>query len=149
MIVAEVTTQDLIDTFRAEAFLSGLAARRAAALGTEEDYAYLENVIKESITLDPTRDKHALSDLSWKFHHRTNRMANSPRLSASLRAVSIPLMSDFVSDVPHWWDPNQDEHTQIVAALRERDADAAEALTVAHFEHIGEALVSFLRPAPH
>ncbi|SDG25176.1 GntR family transcriptional regulator [Pseudonocardia oroxyli] len=145
MIVAEVTTQDLIDTFRAEAFLSGLAARRAAELGTEADHDHLQSVIDESLGLDPVSDKHALSDLSWRFHRRANQMARSPRLTATLRAVSIPLMRDFVGDVPHWWDPNQDEHIQILAALRARDADRAEVLTVAHFEHIGQALIGFLR----
>jgi DNA-binding GntR family transcriptional regulator len=142
MVVAEVTKQDLIDTFKVEAYLSGLAARRAAANATDADLAQLEDIIAEGEALDARDDKKTMAALSWRFHHRVNRIAGSPRLLATLRAVSMPLLQDFMSDLPSWWDDTQEEHVAITQALRNRDSDEAERLTVEHFAHAGDALLA-------
>ena len=144
MIVTGFSTQDVIDTFKAEAYLSGLAARRAALNANDADIAYLEGLIEQGDNLDAAADKRALARISWNFHHRVNRMADSPRLLATLRAVSIPLLQDFVSELPSWWDASQDEHRAIADALRARNADRVETLIFEHFLHGGDALLAYL-----
>jgi DNA-binding GntR family transcriptional regulator len=135
MVVAKITTDDLVDTIRVEAQLCGMAARRAANRATDEEVAALVALVKEPSTTPERRAK-----LSWEFHRQVNAMARSPRLLAALRAVSVPFAQDFREDLRQWWETSADEHLELALAIEARDVDKAQELMVDHFEHIAQAV---------
>ncbi|WP_307202178.1 GntR family transcriptional regulator [Nocardioides zeae] len=141
MIVNQFDAQDLVDTFKIEAFIASLATRRATLRGTDEEIAELEELVSAG---ESAVDRDAIAKSSWAFHHKVNRMARSSRLIATLRAVSLPLMQDFMDEKAGWWGDTPEEHRAIYEAIRDRDPDTAEALTAQHFEHAALALLTYL-----
>jgi DNA-binding GntR family transcriptional regulator len=139
MLVTTFDAQDLVDTFKIEAFIASLATRRATVLGTEEELAEL------AVLAEHGHDRDAIASSSWSFHHKINRMARSSRLLATLRAVSLPLMQDFAGENSDWWGNTGGEHRAIVEAMQGRDADTAQELTLQHFDHAADALLDYLR----
>lgn len=144
MVVAEFSKEDLLDTFRINAYLSGLSARRAAHVATAAELDELARIISRSEELDDDADPAELARLTWEFHRRINHASKSARLLAALRATSIPLIQDFMGEVHTWWEHTQTEHRAIAEALRDRDPERAESLTFNHFAHAGEALIAYL-----
>lgn len=140
MLVTAFEAQDLVDTFKIEAFIASLATRRATMLGTDDELAELEVLAQAHEGSD------AIASSSWSFHHKINRMARSSRLLATLRAVSLPLIQDFMGgEKSEWWGNTVGEHRAIVEAMKARDADTAQELTLQHFDHAAVALLEYLR----
>lgn len=145
MVSAEWTTDDLLDTFRIEALLSGLAARLAAANASDDDLQALDELLKRGEAAGDPPDRSITAEVSWQFHRGINRAARSRRLIAALRAVSVTFVQDFMKEVPDWWCHSREQHRQIFETIRRRDADQAEALMRAHFEEAGRHMAEFLR----
>lgn len=143
MTIAEFRPEDLADTFRIEAVLSGLTAARAAVRATDEELEQVSTLVAEELG-DPI-DRAKAAKVAWEFHRAVNRMARSPRLIAALRSVSVPIVQDFMRDLDDWWQLSHAEHREIAAALRARDADRAQEATVRHFDHAADALTDLLR----
>ena len=140
--VSEFRPEDLADTFRIEAVLSGLTAERAAVRATDEELEGLRRIASEEL---PQRiDKARAAQLAWEFHRSINKMARSPRLTAALRAVSVPFIQDFMRELDDWWQTSVEEHREIARAICARDAEAARDATVRHFDHAADALSAFL-----
>ena len=140
--VSEFRPEDLADTFRIEAALSGLTAERAAVRATDEELDDLRRIASEE--LQEPIDKARAARLTWEFHRSINKMARSPRLTAALRAVSVPFIQDFMRELDDWWRTSVDEHREIAAAICARDAEGAREATVRHFDHAADALSGFL-----
>ena len=144
MTVTRFHPEDLLDSFRTNSYISALAADRAARSASPSDLEDLDHLIVEGEKLHPARDRIQMAQLSWDFHRKINRMARSTRLLAMLKAAGLPLLQDFMKDLPEWWDSTHDEHRQIAEALRRADSDSARTLTAAHFDHGRDTLAKFL-----
>jgi len=144
MVVSQFTREDFLDTFRVNAYLSGLAAARAAKVADEADMDELDRLVAESEKLNVKRHRDRIASLTWEFHWRVNRASRSARLLATLRATSIPLVQDFMRDIQGWWDVTPDEHREIAKAIRARDAERAQDLMSSHFDHAATALEDFV-----
>jgi len=145
MVVSRFSHDDMLDTFKINAFLSGLAAARAAEVADSDDMDELDRLVSQGDKLDAIQDRDRISDWAWAFHRRVNRSTRSARLLATLRATTVPLIhQDFMRDIRGWWEVSQDEHRDIAAAIRSRDAERARKLMSAHFDHAGDALARCL-----
>lgn len=140
--VAEFRPDDLADTFRIEAVLSGLTVERAATRATDEELAKISALVAKDLE-DPI-DRRNAAKMAWEFHRTVNNTARSPRLIAALRAVSVPILQDFMIELDDWWRCSHEEHREIAAALQARDAQRAQDATVHHFHHAADALSGLL-----
>jgi DNA-binding GntR family transcriptional regulator len=134
--VRTYTQADLEEMYDLRALLEGRAARRAAERVTAGDLADLEESCTRFGALVDGRDVKALVRENAVFHETIQRAAASERLAAMIRSVvSLPLV--YRSYV--WYSPEQAHdshryHEQLVAALRARDGDQAEAIMERHVD---------------
>lgn len=140
MVVTTFEAQDLVDTFRIEAYIASLATYRATLKASPSDLDELEAILDHG----DAEPEGGVAKSSWSFHHKLNRLAGSSRLRAMLRAVSLPLLQDFLDEGANWWVDSDSDHRAILEAMREGRAEDAQALTQHHFEAASEALLRYL-----
>lgn len=145
MVSAEWTPADLLDTFRIEALLCGLAARLATALATDDELDEIDEIVARGENAGDPPDRSIMAQASWEFHRRVNQTAGSRRLITSLRAVSVSFVQDFLKEIPDWWCHSREQHRHILEAMRSHDADRAEELMREHFEDAGRHLSNYLQ----
>jgi DNA-binding GntR family transcriptional regulator len=116
------------ENYQVRAALESLAARLAAARISEDELDELEELHAE---LARCRERSRLAiELNRRFHFRIYEASRAPVLLALLRLLwrSFPLEPQLRRPLPE----SVRMHGEILAALRRRDADAAERLTREH-----------------
>lgn len=144
VVVAPLNRADLLDSFHIEGMLNGMAAERATANATEEDFAALEsyhNGMQESLAAS---DHAQMARYNWLFHRYINRLSQSRKLIAALRVVSLDVPRDYLTEVPEWGRKSNREHAEIIAAMRAGDAEKANRLMTDHLSNSGAGLADFL-----
>jgi len=134
-IVRRFTADDLFELHSLRAVLEGYAAGRAATRLSERQLTELDRSCERyGLLIDEDEDLPALAGENFTFHETIAAAAASERLSALLRqATALPLIYQSYMTYSHdnrvwaWRD-----HERIVAALRSRDADAAETFMKQH-----------------
>lgn len=144
-IVAPLHRADVLDSFTIEGMLSGWAARKATELATPGDLHDLERLDDTMHASLKKGDVAPLPTLNWQFHRRINHLANSPKLLAAIRLVSLEVPRDYLVELPTWAERSNREHTEIVDAMRAGDGQRAETLMVSHFTASGEGLTDYLQ----
>lgn len=144
MVATRFSMEDVFDTFKIEALLCGFGARRAAANMTDDDLTRLDQLLRRAELAGDPPDRSIAASVAWEFHRIINRAASSPRLTASLRAVTITFAQDHMREVPDWWRESRRHHREILEALVVRDAAEAEHRMRRHFELAGEWFAGFL-----
>jgi DNA-binding GntR family transcriptional regulator len=144
-IVAPLHRADVLDSFTIEGMLSGWAVRKATGLATPDDLHDLERLDDSMHESLKGGDVATLPTLNWQFHRRINHLANSPKLLAAIRLVSLEVPRDYLAELPTWAERSNREHTEIVDAMRAGDGDRAETLMVSHFTASGEGLTDYLQ----
>ena len=144
-IVAPLHRADVLDSFTIEGMLSGWAARKATAVATPADIQDLERLDDSMHESLKTGDVADLPTLNWQFHRRINHLANSPKLLAAIRLVSLEVPRDYLAELPTWAERSNREHTEILDAMRAGDGQSAESLMVSHFTASGEGLTDYLQ----
>lgn len=144
MVTAEWSPDDLLDTFRIEALLCGLAARLAVQNATDAELEEMDALLRRGEDAGDPPDRSITAAVTWQFHRSVNRAARSRRLIAALRAVSVHFVQDFMKEVPGWWCHSREQHREIFEAIRARDAELAERLMRHHFEEAGQHVARFL-----
>jgi DNA-binding GntR family transcriptional regulator len=144
-VVAPLHEADVLDSFAIEGMLSGLAVRKATALAAEDDLHELEALDDRMHEVLVAGEVDKLPTLNWQFHRRINYLANSPKLLAAIRVVTLEVPRDYLAELPTWAERSNREHTEIVAAMRAGDGARAEAIMVDHFTSSGEGLTGILR----
>lgn len=142
--VAELTPDDILDVFEIEAIVNGRAARRAAGRAQDEDVAGLRELHEAMVEAERNGDLEALTELNWNFHKRINTLAGSAKLIAMLRTLSLNIPQTYLLELPDWASKTNRDHAGIVAALADRDGDAAEALVAEHVRQAGGNLAAYL-----
>jgi GntR family transcriptional regulator, transcriptional repressor for pyruvate dehydrogenase complex len=134
--VLRVNDDALISLFEArrvlEAGIAGLAAERA----TDLELAELDDFVKLGRT--KVSDADAFIDHDVEFHERLRTVARSPMLASLLSSVSaLSIASRRRTAQEHATRVRAlADHEAMVKALRARNAKAAEALMVAHLQHV-------------
>jgi DNA-binding GntR family transcriptional regulator len=137
--VASFSRTDLAEIFRLRGKLEGHGARRACSRISEADLARLEAIEQEMETLFSGLGWHGhlsrFDELNNEFHGIIARAADSPRLETIL-ASSLELPASIFN---HYAEPHEErtrrthrQHREIIAALKARNADWAEAAMCAH-----------------
>jgi DNA-binding GntR family transcriptional regulator len=143
-VVAQLTPDDILDVFEIEAIVNGRAARRAAARAQDEDVAELRGLHEAMVEAERDGDLERLTELNWNFHKRINMLSGSAKLIAMLRTVSLNIPQTYLLELPDWASQTNRDHAGIVAALADRDGDAAETLVAEHVRRAGGNLAAYL-----
>ncbi|WP_019926291.1 GntR family transcriptional regulator [Nocardia sp. BMG111209] len=126
----------LEDLYQIRARLESLAARLAATRREPADIAELESTATRMAELaaDPNADREELTELNNHFHRAVVLAARSRHLATQLRGIiDIPLISrTFHKYAPERIRISAAQHLELVAAIRARDGDWADALMQAH-----------------
>lgn len=141
-VVARMSRQDIVDAFIAEGLLHGFAARRVAESATDEQLAELE--ARQAIMAASMDDVHEFARLNWEFHRRINLIANSRKVTAALRTLTMALPRDFVTEFPEWVPSANGEHEAIAVAIMRRDGRQAEKLMRDHISSTGLEIAGYL-----
>lgn len=137
--------RDIEDVYRTEGLLHGLATRWAAERASDDDIRGLEQVHAAMIATEASNDLDRAAELNWQFHRKINQLAESAKLLAALRPLSVSIPRDFVIHIPEVLHAANREHAHIIDAMRRRHPAAAERLMAAHVRAAYSPLVEYLQ----
>ena len=118
----------------------GIAAL-AAEHGLDEDIAHLERLIEEERAHAPGNSARIM-EIDVELHGRLVRMTDNPFLVRIMESIGRLARSsrEFTNSIPAMREAAQRDHECIVAAVRARDAAAAEKAMRLHLEHVEKTL---------
>lgn len=125
-------TQDVHEIFDLRAMLEPHGAARAAVAATKEDIAELSRLAEEVERAESTSDRGLLND---EFHMKIARMSGNEVLVEVLPAViKEPLLHASLTGTAVDRAVSQQQHYEVVDAIRARNPAWAEAAMRAHIE---------------
>ena len=150
--VTGITGKDVADIYAIRALLEGLCARWATAHITKEQLERLEETIYLSEYHAGRGNAEQLTELDHQFHEILYEACDSKQLCRTLRDFHEyvkRMRKRTLSDHERGREAVQ-EHKQIMEAIRDRDADRAEALTALHIRNAYATMVTngFLENMP-
>lgn len=141
-IVAPLDGNDVRDLFRSHALISGELAARAALAATDGDVAELDALHHELIAASRRNDVNALEEKNHAFHRTINQLAGSRKIAWVLGLTDRYVPRLFYSYIEGWPQATAEDHSAILLAIQEKDADAARSAMEAHIVHAGELLAA-------
>lgn len=133
------------DLTAARAVIEAEAAALASAHITDAEIAELEELIVAMT--DPRATDQSAAEADQKFHLAIARIAGNPVVEHCIQLIwrmrnELPRVREVYSSVCHHdWDARTDEHSAILAALRNRDPQASRAAMRDHFHRLFEAML--------
>jgi DNA-binding GntR family transcriptional regulator len=143
-LVAQVRRNDIEDAFLLEGLVHGEAARRVATQGATPGLDVMVDLHAEMLAAAERGNPAPIADLNWQFHRQLNRMANSRKIIAALKVVSLHVPRDFLSQFPGKIGESNAQHAVVIDAIRKRDPYRAQAVMFEHVVDAGRTLVSYL-----
>jgi DNA-binding GntR family transcriptional regulator len=143
--VPEVTIRDLREISDARRLLEGYAARRAALSATEEDRRGLKAYLKELESLEAAFASD-LIQVDARIHESIYRAMGNRYIEESLiQYFSLSMrMWNHVLPRLDTMEPHVQEHVDLIQAVLDGDAQAAERLAVEHVSHFENLVVAAL-----
>jgi DNA-binding GntR family transcriptional regulator len=145
-VVAPVSRQDVHDLFWAQAQLAGELGARAAAVITPAQIDDLEAINERLGAAVAAQDRRAVAILGHDFHRQINLAAGSHRLTLLLGSVVRHLPNRFYASLEGRLAAIGNDHPQMIAALRDRDAARVRELTEEHILHGAQGVLAMLEP---
>ena len=154
--VVEFSMDDVEDLYASRALLEGMAARFAAVHVTSGELEALTDLFERMCRCKTPEDLVEYRDLNRRFHAA---IFNASRRSFLVRTLA-QLWSAFptmlwsnvprvaTESVPERDEPDIEEHSAILEALRAHDPDAAEHAVRRHIEAAGGTLLAAMRAQP-
>jgi DNA-binding GntR family transcriptional regulator len=140
--VAELSQEDIADAFLVQRFVAGELTARATPRLSDADLDRLD-AIQARITRAHDQGDHAAVDAANdEFHRLINLAADAPKLRLFLGMALRYVPHAPETAVAGWQDATATDHSGILRALRERDADAARDAMVAHIDHARSLLIA-------
>ena len=142
--VSERSEEELTALFEVRSVLEGHVARCAAMRRTEEDLAELGQTVELSKKAAQSDDVAALSELSERFYATVRKSAYNSVLEstvASLEKRARFYFATVADDLGRNWVRT---HSQLLGAIKKRDADRAQQLASQHVEKTGRAVARLL-----
>jgi DNA-binding GntR family transcriptional regulator len=131
-VVTPITLKDIRDLIEMRCILERASVKRAAEIATIEQLDKIEKLVGEPYPLD-TEDSH----IRWhksnvEFHVSIAEASNNERLIRSVRSImeEMSRLAHMNITMPADSSTMVREHSQILKALRQRDADLAIKLTM-------------------
>jgi DNA-binding GntR family transcriptional regulator len=139
--VAKPTIQQAMDVFEARRLIEPAVVRRLVENLSPERVARLRQ--HQALEQDARRrgDKRSIVRLSGEFHALIAELAGNSALARQMRELTtLTCLIIFLYDAPTASTCLADEHSEIVEAIGHRDVARAEALMLAHLDHIESSL---------
>ena len=145
--VAQMSEQDVADTFEVIAGLEGQSGELAAQRITEAELAEIRALHYEMLAAYTRRDLPTYYRINAQIHTLINAAARNPVLTQTWRTVNARLQSlRFRSNFDEAkWKRAVKEHEQMVEGHAARDAAGMRALLVTHLEHKRDAVLELMR----
>lgn len=143
-VVAPLTRSDLQDIYLIEGMLHALALRRVTERGDPEEVAELLSYHNEMVKAERDQQNDRMADLNWRFHRRINQLSRSPKLIAVIRLHSLSIPNDQLRQFPQWIERVNQEHADIMEAVKKGRAATAERLMKQHVIDAGNDLLAHL-----
>lgn len=140
--VSRLAPSDIHDHYEAYGAISGLAASRAASLMDDATFDRLQDL---NDRMRESTDPRVQDQLNYEFHREINRAGQSRRLIAVLRTLSASMPTHFYEFNTEFRVRAEQEHQEILEALRARDGKAAAEEVASHFRNVGNQAVNTLR----
>lgn len=146
-VVAQMSEQDVADTFEVIAGLEGQSGELAAARISDTELAEIRALHYEMLAAYTRRDLPTYYRINAQIHTLINAAARNPVLTQTWRTVNARLQSlRFRSNFDEVkWKRAVKEHDQMVEGLAARDAAGMRALLVTHLEHKRDAVLELMR----
>jgi DNA-binding GntR family transcriptional regulator len=147
-VAAQLSPQDVADTFEVIAGLEGQSGELAAMRITAAELAEIRALHFEMLAAYTRRDLSAYYRLNARIHECINAAARNPVLTQTYRNVNARLQAlRFRSNFDERkWQRAVEEHEAMVHKLAERDAAGLRQLMVRHLQHKRDAVLEQLRP---
>lgn len=151
--VAQAEEQDIAETFDIRRALERLAAETAVVRASDEDVEALDALVArmDGLVTGVDTDPEGHDRLNTEFHRRLIALSGNQKLleiydqlNAHLRIARAHMSSQ---DWSRRVEREQDEHREIVGALRSREADALADALNRHITRSKSALISDVRRA--
>lgn len=135
-VAAQLSRQDVIDTFEVIAGLEGQSGELAAARITDAELAEIRALHYEMLAAYTRRDLSAYYRLNAGIHDKINLAARNPVLAHTYRTVNARLQAlRFRSNFDERkWGQAVKEHEQMVERLAARDGAGMRAVMAGHLE---------------
>ncbi len=146
-VAAQMSPQDVADTFELIGGLEGQSGELAAQRITAEETAEIQALHYEMLAAYTRRDLPTYYRLNAQIHACINTAARNPVLTQTWRNVNARLQAlRFRSNFDEAkWARAVQEHEQMVALLAARDADGLRRLLVQHLEHKREVVLELMQ----
>jgi len=146
-VVAQMSADDIRQTFEVMGALEGLSGQLACARITDGEIAEIKALHYEMLAAHARRDLPAYYSINHQIHNRINAAAANPVLTATYlqmnaRIQSLRFRSNFNQDK---WDTAVREHSAMLAALEARDGAQLRALLEQHLQNKLETVLADLR----
>lgn len=142
LAIRTLSPAEVIELYTVRQILEGSAAKFAAQHASDVEISAMEQLV--SAFGDETKDAKSLSKINRQFHRAIREAAHNRFLSNTLDEldVALYLLPGTTYSVPGRANRAYSEHLDILAALKARDADAAEAAARRHIQHAQQARLS-------
>ena len=146
-VVAQMSAQDVADTFEVIAGLEGQSGELAAQRITEPELAEIRALHFEMMAAWTRRDLPTYYRLNAQIHTQINAAARNPVLAQTWRTVNARLQAlRFRSNFDEAkWKRAVKEHERMVELLAARDAVALRALLIEHLMHKRDAVLELMK----
>jgi DNA-binding GntR family transcriptional regulator len=143
--VPEVTIRDLREISDARRLLEGYAARRAALSATEADRRNLRACLQELQSLE-TRIASDLIQVDARIHESIYQAMGNRYIQESLIQYFSLAMRMWNHVLPRLgtMEPHVQEHVDLIQAVLDGDAEAAEHIAVDHVTHFEDMVIAAL-----
>jgi DNA-binding GntR family transcriptional regulator len=134
-VVASLSSAELHDLWVVMENLQALATRMAANNRSHIDLVGLEHIVARGREATKSGDVAAIIELNRQFHDAIHRASGNSYLAALIASIIVRIeqIQDFTSARSR--QDAQRQHEVILAAIKDRDEDAAEAAIRAHLSH--------------
>jgi DNA-binding GntR family transcriptional regulator len=146
MFVADINLSDLQKIFEVRIELEGCAARLAAERATPEQVAEMEQLFVGAEAILHAGQHRELIGLDHRAHQLVARAAHNEYLEDTLERMFTHTLRLWLVSLHKVGRLRQmiEEHREVIAAIRERDAGRAERVMRAHIEGFQSAFKSVL-----
>jgi DNA-binding GntR family transcriptional regulator len=132
-MVLEVTSRDLADVARVQAFIGGELAARAAEHITDEQLEELRAIQDELELAYKQTDLERTVRLNHEFHRTINVAADSPKLTQFMSGITRYAPESVFPTLHGWPKQSIKDHRAVIAAFARRDPDLARSAMAEHF----------------
>lgn len=147
LIVARVTTEEILDVYVVRQTIDGLAARLAAESARPADLIALGAISDRFAAAASAEDAQSMATINLELHEAICRIGRNELLLFFLQQIHDRVRRFPGTTFVHPGRPRSavEEHREVLEAIRSRDADQAEALARRHMAAAMTARIALLQ----